>query len=75
MTNRRFHKLMRALVSRIVEENRRRGYPFVKGYSGELYRGFAKSDPINISGYKSYQEAWDDILNIREKFGMADITR
>lgn len=75
MTSKRYHKLMRALANNIIEKDRRRGYPHLKEYAGELYRGFANSDPINISGYKSYQEAWDGMLNIREKFGMADITR
>lgn len=62
MTKKRYHKLFRALMTKMMS-----GYPS----AGRCIRAAATADPINNGGkFKSYAEAWESLKPIRDDYGM-----
>lgn len=63
MTKKRFNKLFRALMTKMMT-----GYPT----AGRCIRAAATADPIHKEGakFKSYAEAWESLKPIRDDYGM-----
>lgn len=61
MTKKRYHKLFRAAMTRLMA-----GYPG----AGKCIKAAATADPIRNGAYKSYAEAWDGLMDFRKSVGM-----
>lgn len=67
MTKKRYHKLVVALMTKLMEDGQ-----FNKGEKGRFIKASATVDPIRDGIYHSYQEAWDGMIKLREKYNMVE---
>ena len=76
MTRKRYQKLGRALITRIVQQSCKNGDPMIKKAISSIRRfenlkliGGKWSDGSK-AGAPSYQEMWDSMKSVREMYGM-----
>ena len=74
MTRKRYEGLMRALITNMMEDDKRMAKPvWKKGQRGVSFRSIKNLNVPCEGGFGSYQEAWDFFMPARELYGMADI--